>query len=139
MNTIQLTVPQLISIFDQLGLPNTQFAPYVDVSLQLESFQLPSTEINVPLPNLNTQNLTVESIISSSKPMRYNSRINNNFIKYLADTLKISEKEFIEVIQSPEVGNLDELTTYLNKIFNGLIKSPLTLDEVSEMLDLYSF
>lgn len=135
-NKIQLTIPQLTSIFEQLGLHGSTFAPYTQVAIQLESFQLPSNTIGIPITTFNAKPSNVQSIMSSSIPLapsafisRNKSRITREFIKQLAQQLEITEKEFIAVIQN---SNLNELTKYLNEIF-GL---NFTQEEVREMIAL---
>lgn len=65
-HTIQLTIAQLESIFEQLGLSGAQFSPHARAVIKLESYQLPSNAIAIPITNFNASIPTVQSILSSS-------------------------------------------------------------------------
>lgn len=138
--TIQLTNAQLIRIFEQLGYPGAQIAPYAQVFVQLEPFQMQfmgSSPVAVPMSLVNSRSPTVESIISTTTPTptsRTNSRINRDFVRRLADQLQISEQELIDVIQDPSSGNIGELTRRLNEIFANMINPRLTEQEVRELV-----
>ena len=131
---IQLTISQLAHIFEQVGYPDAQIAPFAKVSIQLEPFQLQAfkSPIIIPMPSLNTQNLTVESIISSSKPIIPQKP--SKLIHDLANKLGITDHQFINAIKGPSAGNLEQLTDNLNHIFDGLIDTPLTQEDVRLML-----
>lgn len=140
--TVQLTIVQLTNILEQLGYPGAVFMPQAQVFLQLEPFQLQSlncSSVAIPYANSNNNGLTVQSIIASSVPVvdtsrQQQSRINREFIQNLANQLGITETEFIDVIQNPSSGNVDELTHYLNEIFGDLINPSLSHEEVREIL-----
>jgi hypothetical protein len=131
-NTIQLTIPQLTSIFEQLGLNGSTFAPYTQVAIQLESFQLSCNAIAIPITNFNAKPSNVQSIMSSaiSGLSIRQTRITREFIKQLAQQLEISEKELIAVIQNS--GNINEINKYLNEIFDY----NFTQEEIREMIAL---
>ena len=132
---IQLSNVQLTRIFEQLGYPGAQIAPYAQVYLQLEPFQIQSmkssTALSIPM-SVNSQSPTVESIISTTTPTPVSApRISREFVRRLANQLQISESELIDVIQDPNSGNIQELTRRLNEIFNNnMINPPLTEEEV---------
>ena len=130
-NTIQLTVPQLTSIFEQLQMPGAVFAPYTQVAIQLEPFQLSCNAIAIPITSFNAVSPNIQSIMSCSLPRSY-SRITREFIGQLAQQLEISEADFIAVIQDPNSGNINELTRYLNEIFG----EDFIQEEVREMVAL---
>lgn len=142
--TVQLTIPQLTQIFEQLGYPGAKVAPYTQTSIQLEPFQIQSLGPAVALPTSPrsmsisqvTPGVTVESIISTTTPSPSvpTSRVNRDFIHHLADLLQISEKDFIDVLHDPTSGSIPEITIRLNDIFNGMIVPPLTGKEVQEMI-----
>lgn len=145
--TIQLTIPQLTRIFEQLGISGATFASHAQAGIQLEPFQVQSLgcfSIAIPMPNLNAQSPTVQSIISSTIPTNqlnemHQTRVDRDFIRRLADQLEISERELIDVIQNPASGNVSELTHYLNDIFGELITPPLTQEDIRQMLAITSF
>ena len=62
------------------------------------------------------------------------SRINRNFLQYLATLLNLSERELSSMIQDPNYGNVNQLTDYLNNLFG--INPPLTQNEVRQMIEL---
>lgn len=64
------------------------------------------------------------------------SRVNRNFIRYLANQLDMSEIEFIDMLQDPNYGNIAELTNDLNEDLRGLINPPLTQDEVRQLIEM---
>lgn len=108
-STIQLTIPQLTSIFDQLRLFDAKFSPYTKVSIQLEPFQIPSNTIAIPITKFNSQPLNVESYMQSFiKPNKINKTV-------LAKQLNITEKELMQLIQNSDI---DELTQTFNKLLN---------------------
>lgn len=131
--TIQLTVPQIISIFEQAGYHGAQVAPHTQIFVQLEPSQLGTSFVAIPLPSLNYPSPTVEFIISAT-PITTSSRINQNFIKNMANQLEMTEQELLHIIQSPESGNITEMTNSLNQIFGDLISPPLTENEVRQLI-----
>lgn len=138
-STIQLTIPQLTHIFEQLGYTNIQIPPYAQIYIQLEPFQLQSfgsSSIAIPIPYSNNMSPTVESIICSTKPripVDY-----KQFIHNLASKLGITDRQFINAIRDSSSGTLGQLTDSLNQIFEDLIPNPLTHDEVHQMLSFLS-
>ena len=131
-NVIQLTIAQLTSIFEQLQLHGATFAPHTQVAIQLEPFQLSCNAIAIPITSFNAVAPNIQSIMSRAPTFtsKSKSRITREFIRQLAKQLEISEADFIAVIQDPNSGNINELTRYLNEIFND----KFTHEEISEMI-----
>ena len=114
-NVIQLTIPQLTSIFEQLQLHGATFAPHTQVAIQLEPFQLSQNAIAIPITSFNAVSPNIQSIMSCSFTPK-STRITREFIKQLAQQLEISEVDFIAVIKNLNSGSISELTQYLNEI-----------------------